>query len=227
MDLAFTGLVVTGEVASMARDGERLLDGRERARLTVLGRDEDRARFIAGAALLRRVVSTLTGLPPEDVPMDRTCPDCTTWHGRPVVPGSGLHVSISHAGDLVQVAVTRSAPVGVDIENRATEVTDAMRTLFAATAPHIRSAEEFLTTWARVEAVLKATGEGLRVPLDQVRVSGPDEAPRLVSYRGEALGCRLYDQCPRRAHVGSVAILTDEPVQLLELTAREFFDTSY
>ena len=137
MDLAFTCLVVTGEVASMARDGERLLDGRERTTHRP-GRDEDRARFIAGAALLRRVVSTLTGLPPRTFRWTGPAP---LHHVARPTRRPGIGPTCRSATRVTSSSrVTRSAPVGVDIENRATEVTDAMRTLFAATAPHIRSA---------------------------------------------------------------------------------------
>jgi 4'-phosphopantetheinyl transferase len=42
----------------------------------------------------------------------------------------------------------------------------------------------FLRYWVRKESVLKATGEGLRVPMTDLTVSAPDEPPTLVRWTG-------------------------------------------
>lgn len=70
----------------------------------------------------------------------RLCPRCgSVAHGRPHVRGA--HLSLSYADGLVLVAVA-TVPVGVDVEPGRPD-------------------------WARTEAVLKCTGEGLH--------GGPDE----------------------------------------------------
>src|SRR5882724_585210 len=93
------------------------LDAGERGRRDLLARAEDRERFVTAAGLLRRVVAERLGVAPGAVTVDRTCPDCDRPHGRPVIPGAGLEVSVSHSGDLVAVAlVLGSSPVGVDVE---------------------------------------------------------------------------------------------------------------
>jgi phosphopantetheinyl transferase len=37
-------------------------------------------------------------------------------HGRPRLPGTGLHASISHSGATVAVAVSSAGAVGVDVQ---------------------------------------------------------------------------------------------------------------
>ena len=45
----------------------------------------------------------------------------------------------------------------------------------------------FFRYWVRKEAVLKATGDGLSIPLTQLTVSGPDQPPELCGWIGRPL----------------------------------------
>lgn len=92
------------------------LDDRERERLARYRADADRARFLLGATMLRAAVGAELGSHPRDVPVDRACGGCGRWHGRPVVPGSGLSLSVSHGGLVVVLALAAPGPVGVDVE---------------------------------------------------------------------------------------------------------------
>lgn len=148
-----------------------LLDPVERAREFLL--PADRARFTAAAGLLRHAVRTHTGTNPV---VTRRCPDCDRPHGKPIVPGTGLHVSVSHSGDLVAVAVTAAAPVGIDVELGSD------------------------LGWSRWESVVKATGEGMRVPFFPVSSS-------LISYRGAPLAATVRDLDVGPDHVGAVTVL--------------------
>ncbi|MGX6449922.1 4'-phosphopantetheinyl transferase family protein, partial [Patulibacter sp. S7RM1-6] len=97
--------------------------------------------------------------------------------GRPVVPGTPLPLSIAHAGALVLVAVAADGrPVGIDVEGGpdaarivGPELEDAAATPAERAAlralPAAAGADAFLTLWTRKEAVLKATGRGLTVPM--------------------------------------------------------------
>lgn len=92
--------------------------------------------FLAGRLLLRSLAGDLLRMPPAAVPLVAVCPDCGGNHGRPVIVGAPLHVSLTHTPDHV-IAVASPARVGIDSSSDA--------------------------GWARVEAVLKADGRGLRV----------------------------------------------------------------
>ena len=97
--------------------------------------------------------------------------------GRP----QPLHVSVAHGGGLAAAAVCDHGPIGVDVEH-----VDARRNLLAIArrffAPEEHAQLErcgsdertalFHQWWTRKEAVLKATGIGLRGGLT-VRVDGP------------------------------------------------------
>ena len=76
----------------------------------------------------------------------RVCPRCgSAAHGRPRVRGPAVHVSLSYAGALGVVAWSGDGPVGIDA---------------AEDGPPVGEFGD-RRTWTRIEALLKATGEGL------------------------------------------------------------------
>ncbi|MFF1506934.1 4'-phosphopantetheinyl transferase family protein [Streptomyces sp. NPDC058326] len=177
--------------ATVTDDCLALLDGVEQERIPQLRRTEDRRRFIAGRALLRTAAAGYLGLPPRHIEVVARCPDCSRNHGKPELPGTGLQVSVSHSGDRVGVAVTRAGAVGIDVEEISTAVSPAellphvIGPLEPRTPAHA-TASGFHRMWTRKEAVLKATGLGLRVPLSEIGVSAPDEEPRVLFLGGPA-----------------------------------------
>ena len=93
-----------------------LLGEVERERRDRFHREEDQVRFTLGVAVLRRAVASTLGVSVADVAIDRTCPTCDQPHGRPRLPGGELHLSVSHSGAWVAVALSPVAPVGIDVE---------------------------------------------------------------------------------------------------------------
>lgn len=168
-----------------------LLDGAEQERIPHLRKTEDRQRFIAGRALLRTAAGGYLGIPPRRLEVVANCPDCSRNHGKPELPGTGLQVSVSHSGDRVVVAVTRAGAVGIDVEEISTSVSPAelLPYVIGPTEPRTPAHATpggFHRMWTRKEAVLKATGQGLRVPLSEVGVSAPEEDPRVLFLGGPA-----------------------------------------
>jgi 4'-phosphopantetheinyl transferase len=169
-----------------------LLDAVERRRRERYLRPEDRDRFTIGVALTRLVLGKALGLSPERVPLDRSCSDCGRPHGAPRLPGgTGPYVSISHSGDRIALAVSADGPLGVDVEVSAGHLDEvAGRLLGPAEAADLGRLEAgvrqsgLVAYWTRKEAILKATGDGLRVPLTDLYVSAPGESPRLLAWRG-------------------------------------------
>jgi 4'-phosphopantetheinyl transferase len=202
---------------ALARPWHRnLLDHTEHVRRQRLRFPADQDRFTVGVALLRLLTARRTGLPPTAVAIDRTCPTCDRPHGRPIVTGSGLHVSVSHSGAWVAVAVSTVAEVGVDVEHIGTDDLTALasRVLTADEASAIAGPADFYRFWTRKEALVKATGDGLSAPLDRVRVS-PDP-PRLLAYPGRPdLVAHIVDMSPGPAYAGAVAVLTGSPVEVV------------
>ena len=92
------------------------LDDQELERYGQFQAEADRARFLLGAAMLRSAAGSELGVPPRAVTVDRGCDTCGRWHGRPVVPGTRLALSVSHGGLVVVLALALDGPVGVDVE---------------------------------------------------------------------------------------------------------------
>src|SRR2546429_9593787 len=82
---------------------------------------------------------------------------------------------------------------------------------------------EFLRMWVCKEAVLKATGHGLRIPPDQVEVSGPGEKPALrrwpLDVPPESVTLHTLD--PGHGYIGVAALLAGgEVVKVSEADAQ-------
>jgi len=142
---------------------------------------ENRAAVRAGARhALRAVCAACLGRPPDEVPLRHLCPSCgADDHGRPYLAGpDGLpHISLSHSGRRVAVALS-DAPVGVDTERVRDDIDwSRMRALVLAPGePEPGGREAWFNRWCLKEAVVKMTGDGLRLPMPLVRLEpgGPD-----------------------------------------------------
>jgi 4'-phosphopantetheinyl transferase len=199
-----------------------VLSDDERARRGGLWDAGHRAQYTVAAALLRLVAAPLTARPAARVVVDRSCPTCDRPHGRPRLPGTGLHVSISHSGATVAVAVSAAGAVGVDVQQVQADSVDELSPLVLADseARHVAAARDFFTYWTRKEALVKATGDGVTVPLSEVVVTPPGTPPRLLGYpRHGGLAAQLRDLSPDLGYVGALAVLSPGPVVVHERSA--------
>lgn len=130
------------------------LNETERLRLSRFRSTAAAQDFLAGTTLARFALGAWLGVLPAEVPLDRTCERCGGPHGRPLIEGA--HVSIAHACGTALVAVG-DAPVGIDLEPLGREV------------PADSGADD-LVDWVRKEAALKFSGDGLRLPMNQIEV---------------------------------------------------------
>jgi 4'-phosphopantetheinyl transferase len=182
---------------------EELLTPLEKARVARFVREADKRRLIVGNALLRLAVRQETGSFPE---IDRTCPDCGEPHGKPRVVGHDLHVSVSHSGDRIAVALTWAAPVGIDVEEiTALEVDDLRRMVLS---PREWVEMDFFEMWARKEAVLKATGAGLRTPMPSIT---------LTPHGVEGMDCAIAGLDAGSRYAAAVAVLAAPPIEVSEV----------
>ena len=196
----------------------------ERARRTVLWDERHRTQYTVAASLLRLVAAPLTGQAAEGVVVDRSCPSCGRHHGRPRLPGTGLGVSISHSGATVAVAVSTAGAVGVDVQQVADDSVHDLSPLVLAEseARHVVVARDFFIYWTRKEALVKATGDGVAVPLSEVVVTPPGTHPDLLSYPGQGgLTAQLRDLSPDPGYVGALAVLSPRRVVIHERSAEQ------
>ncbi|MEV8251705.1 4-phosphopantetheinyl transferase [Microbacterium sp. NPDC076768] len=121
------------------------------------------AGFLAGRALIRDLVWQVRGH--GAVTIDSQCMRCGDAHAAPRV--QGVAVSVSHADDLVVVAVsTEATAVGVDVE------ADSAAPRIADLAPMFaQGGLPDLAGWTRIEAVVKADGRGIEVEPSTVQFS--------------------------------------------------------
>lgn len=205
-----------------ARSAE-LLTGAERTRLARLRRPVDQARFATTRVLARVVLSPLLGVAPADVDLVQACPSCGgTDHGRPALPGTGLQVSLTHAGRVVGVAVAATA-VGLDVEGvheppgvAPSVLTPAELATLAGLEGDTRTAA-FTAYWVRKEAALKALGTGLATDPRLVAVDSCVDAATVASSPGGTISLLGLDPAP--GHAGAVALLGGGGVRVTEQRA--------
>lgn len=166
------------------------LSSDERDRAARFHFDVHRAQFIVGRGMLRTVLGGYLNLEPGKLTF------AYGMRGKPGLPDQSLRFNLAHSGGLGVLAVTRHRELGIDIERiRPLENWAGVMNSFFSIAEQeaIRSLPEtlglsaFFTCWTRKEAYVKATGEGIGVPLDRFNVSVlPGSEPRLLHVEGNA-----------------------------------------
>lgn len=198
-----------------------VLSPAEHDRIGRLSRTEDRVRSVLATVLAKIVAGVALDIDPCAVSIDRTCQDCGGPHGKPQIRGGVVQVSMSHSADLVAVAITKAGSVGVDVEHRSPQVPSTIAEVILGFGEELKSPEDLLIYWCRKESVVKATGQGLRIPLREVTVSAADQPPTLTGYPGRSIAAAMADIPLPLPHeyVGSVTILTDQPIYLCVYSA--------
>jgi 4'-phosphopantetheinyl transferase len=166
------------------------LDTSERERRQRLQVDADRVAFVAAHALLHWALDQV-GVPPQrhqfvHNPFGR--PQLVQGPGR-TEPMPGF--SMSHARGLVAVALGPGPLVGIDVERVAVRRVDplalarrcfdsgAAAWIAAAAADPALCRQRFFQVWTLKEALVKAVGLGLSLPLDSFAVQA--DAPHAVT----------------------------------------------
>ncbi|GAB6084024.1 hypothetical protein JCM30471_29380 [Desulfuromonas carbonis] len=172
-----------------------------------LQRPIDRQRSLTGKLLLREILIGAFGYPADILQLLHRTPE-----GRPTLGPAGPGLSISHAGELVACAVSRSA-VGIDIEARPVADLESCLQVFAPPiAALIRRSPDpeqtFLRYWTRTESVLKALGTGLALAPDQLAF-----AAETVAVAGRTWHTRELDP-GRPGHTCYLA--TPQPARVVE-----------
>jgi 4'-phosphopantetheinyl transferase len=154
----------------------------------------DRQRFAASRSLLRILLAGYLATDPAAVSFsysEKGKPSLGPTHA-----GSNLKFNISHSGGVTLLAFTRDREIGVDVEQvrRDSDLKAIARRFFSpkeqaqlADLPAEKSVDAFFRCWTRKEAYIKATGDGLSLPLDQFDVSlGTGGASALLATRPDA-----------------------------------------
>jgi 4'-phosphopantetheinyl transferase len=201
----------------------------ERARAKRFHRPRDRERFILAHAEMRRHLAVLAGTDAA------TLDFAAEANGKPVIcgpePARRWAFNLSHSGNFALLAAALETPLGVDIERKrsiADSTLIAERFFSAAERRRMAEAEEtrddvFYSIWTRKEAVIKALGYGLAMPLAAFDVCEPGHwhaTPifRLDEVDGVSIprkGWRVMSLEVPWGYAGAIAILSSRAIELL------------
>jgi len=188
-----------------------LLSSEEKQRTNRYRSFTDARRFAISRAFLRSVLAGYVEQSPGALRFEYS------EYGKPLLhERAGFEFNLSHAGELAVLAVTTVAPIGVDVELVRTipDLLPIANSLFSSIEyDEIESKcancrlRAFLNCWTRKEAIVKALGEGLSIPLNLFSVSVECERPRVLSAVAPiGMNWTLWNlNCPD-SHVGAIAI---------------------
>lgn len=153
--------------------------------------ERHRRRFIVARARLRQQLAARLGIRPETVEL------AYGKNGKPRLLRRELNFSVSHCDDVALFAFSQGSAIGVDVEAiRPIREADAIAAQFFSPSERLVCEIEkplgFLRCWTRKEALVKAIGEGLSMPLEQFDVA-------------HAPGWRLHSFFPLPGFIAAVA----------------------
>ncbi|HYC41605.1 MAG TPA: 4'-phosphopantetheinyl transferase superfamily protein [Noviherbaspirillum sp.] len=180
----------------------------EHARAARFPRQEDSIRNLLGRTMLRRAAAHYGGMDPTQIIRSNT------W-GKPDLPGCKVGCNVSHAGSQVWVAVSTFPRVGIDIEltNGPQEYHDLAAGLHPDEIAALRRMPDgkvaTIRCWSRKEAISKATGMGVALPLRAYAVEcdrRPSDWLRLPPPRTVCEDWTTVDLPVAKDYVGALAI---------------------
>jgi 4'-phosphopantetheinyl transferase len=199
LDSIFVGMIRLAGASDALETLQAGLSVPDRERAGRFRRAEDRARFVLGRCVLRTMLREHLDYPAGPLEF------AFTERGRPYLAASPtIAFSISHAGDIVAVALTTGSRVGLDVESvdrridlgpLAERILDASDLARFLALPVDTQPGAFFHAWTGKEAVLKARGVGLfggvetiSVPLDGSAATVQDvEEGRATAWQLEPL----------------------------------------
>ncbi len=192
-----------------------LLSPDERERAARFAFEQDQARFIFCRATLRLLLARYIGQSPESILFRYKS------QGKPALAGGlGWQFNVSHSRDLAAIAISRSVPVGIDLEfidpnfpcqDTAPDVLspDELRDLTAL--PPSAQPAYFFQMWTLKEALLKAVGRGFSLDPRQVHISLEDPGPEIISAPRELKHATVESLTLDPTYAAAVALLAPHP----------------
>ena len=194
-----------------------LLSPDEGARADRFHFSRDRNCFTATRALLRTILAGYLASEAKELVFrysEKDKPSLSRGSG-----GDPLQFNVSHSGAMALLAFARNRALGVDVEKiRENADQEAIARRFfsdheqdqLAALPPAEKSLGFFRCWTRKEAYIKATGEGLSLPLHQFDVSlKPGDTNALLSTRSDAAEASLWslqDVPAGEGYVGAVCV---------------------
>jgi len=153
----------------------------ERSKQYKFKKDQD--RFAAARNILRDLLAKYLDRPPKNIEI------AYNNYGKPYIDHE-IKFNISHSYEIALFAFTKTGPIGVDIEKiQPIENIDDIATQYFSTKEVIDLLSinpneriiAFFNCWTRKEALIKALGTGLSVPLNEFTVTLLPNEPAKIS----------------------------------------------
>lgn len=139
-----------------------------------------RERFMVTRSLLRKIISLYTQVPPQEIIFSYEAKK------KPFLQHPShllLQFNLSHSDKMAVFSFTMKHAIGVDIEKVQEEYPAGITQRFFSpkennallNIPTDKRSAAFYRLWARKEAIIKATGKGLSLPLSSFSLSIKDD----------------------------------------------------
>lgn len=222
MDQAMLQVWVIDCFRSDAEVCTRCLSSAEIERADRYVRLDDRRRFTVTRAALRTILGALLLRETYEIAF------AVNSNGKPFLPNSDLQFNVTHSGRYGAVAVGRT-PVGIDVEwidARVDLLTSIGMTCFSpeelsllrCASSNERSRRAY-ALWTRKEAVVKALGIGIGVPLAAFNAASLDNVVRLGGIFGEDVSCAIAEFEVAADHVAAFAVKLDGATRMIVPTS--------
>ncbi len=184
-------------------DQLRTLPENERSRAQRFRSNTHARQWVASRLSLRRILAAYSGFAADALIIETNCRWCGhLYHGKPRLREEpSLSFSLAHTRGLLAVAITETSDVGVDLEAMspnlralAWDVCAPSEMAWLMSEPDTDRA--LVRVWVRKEAVSKAVGLGLVMPLPQVRLSGLTRRQEIAVANGQAWWVREWQLGP-------------------------------
>lgn len=198
--------------------------------------DKDRDLFTGSRIVLRYLLSRITHEHPAGLRF------AFGEHGKPQLADHGdIHFNLSHSRYVSVLAVSRTGPVGIDVEatDRQIDIRALSRNFFSLDEhQHLEQQDGdeqycFFDIWTRKEAFIKALGTGISEGLQTFSVPTVAEASGapVVHHHGRSKGLALWSLPPINGFRGAVCTspascehLYFYETRLEDILSREHFD---
>ncbi|MES2826039.1 MAG: 4'-phosphopantetheinyl transferase superfamily protein [Pseudomonadota bacterium] len=215
-----------------------VLNEAERAQQQRFHFEKHRHQYLITRALARSVLSMyVKNIVPEQWEFEKND------YGKPFISNSALTIPIrfnlSHADELIVMAVTLDQEVGVDVEYlpRAGKMLDIASSFFSPaevqqllSLPLEKQMNRFYDLWTLKEAYIKACGMGLSIPLDHFSYSFSPQGKITIDFKPERNDqpefWRFWQIQPNAIHKISLALKSENLNNTFSISMREVIPLS-
>lgn len=177
-----------------------ILSSDERLRAQRFVFEKHRQAYISARGVLRSLVGAYVGLEPRRVRFYYE--PCGKPYINHLLGEHQLHFNLAHSHQLALYAFALDRRIGIDVEYLDGQLNyqELARTVFSPCewaalqqVPEPQRCEAFFDGWTRKEAYVKACGQGLLYPLQQLEVSlHPDRPAALLTTRPDPAECSQW-----------------------------------